>query len=71
MFGLQSLSNTNNIDDFDAFEAEAGEVPVMSHLDVDKKLIRGKACWWIGSNKSWIKAAPASQQSSKGLVKAI
>jgi hypothetical protein len=60
MFGLQSLSRTNITYAFDAFVAEAGDVPVTFHADFDKNLIREKSRWWIHSNKSRIKAAPAS-----------
>eukprot|EP00804_Cyclotella_cryptica_P030273 CCRYP_019237-RA/>CCRYP_019237-RA protein AED:0.06 eAED:0.03 QI:0/0/0/1/0/0/3/0/1322 len=70
IFGLQSLTGTAILSAFEAFVAEAGSVPTTFHADFDKKLIGGSALRWIHSNHSRIKAAPASHQSSNGLVEA-
>ena len=68
MYGLQTLTSTDIITAFDAFVSEAGRVPTTFHADFDRKLIGGKALRWIHKKESKIKAAPASRQSSNGLV---
>jgi hypothetical protein len=70
IFGLQSLTGTSITDAFEAFVAEAGAVPRVFHADFDKKLIGGSALRWIHKKESKIKAAPATRQSSNGLVEA-
>eukprot|EP00804_Cyclotella_cryptica_P016077 CCRYP_004202-RA/>CCRYP_004202-RA protein AED:0.18 eAED:-0.12 QI:0/0/0/1/0.5/0.33/3/0/1917 len=70
IFGLQSLTCTAITDALDSFVSEAGSVPRTFHADFDKKLIGGSALRWIHSHHSQIKAAPASRQSSNGLVEA-
>jgi hypothetical protein len=70
MYGLQTLTSTDIITTSEAFISEAGAVPKTFHADFDKKLIGGKALRWIHTNHSRIKAAPASRQSSNGLVEA-
>eukprot|EP00804_Cyclotella_cryptica_P026709 CCRYP_007942-RA/>CCRYP_007942-RA protein AED:0.35 eAED:0.34 QI:0/0/0/0.66/0.5/0.33/3/0/1904 len=70
IFGLQSLTGTAITDALDSFASEAGSVPRTFHADFDKNLIGGAALRWIHSHQSRVKAAPASRQSSNGLVEA-
>eukprot|EP00804_Cyclotella_cryptica_P030371 CCRYP_011900-RA/>CCRYP_011900-RA protein AED:0.20 eAED:-0.11 QI:0/0/0/1/1/1/3/0/1923 len=70
IFGLQSLTGTAITDALDSFVSEAGSVPRTFHADFDKKLIGGSALRWIHSHQSRVQAAPASRQSSNGLVEA-
>eukprot|EP00804_Cyclotella_cryptica_P009045 CCRYP_003142-RA/>CCRYP_003142-RA protein AED:0.35 eAED:0.14 QI:0/0/0/1/1/1/2/0/1801 len=68
IFGLQTLTGTDITAALDAFVAEAGSIHRTFHTDYDKKLIGGSALRWIHSHNSRVIAAPASRQSSNGLV---
>eukprot|EP00804_Cyclotella_cryptica_P030485 CCRYP_008549-RA/>CCRYP_008549-RA protein AED:0.36 eAED:0.17 QI:0/0/0/0.8/1/1/5/0/922 len=70
LYGLQTLTGHDITAALDAFISETGSVPRTFHADFDKKLIGGSALRWIHSHNSRIKAAPASRQSSNGLVEA-
>eukprot|EP00804_Cyclotella_cryptica_P022103 CCRYP_011581-RA/>CCRYP_011581-RA protein AED:0.10 eAED:0.05 QI:0/0/0/1/0/0/6/0/1337 len=68
MYGLPSLTSSNIIDAFASFTVDAGGAPKTFHADFDKKLIGGKALRWLQDEKIRVIAAPASRQSSNGLV---
>ena len=68
IFGMHTLTSSELIDAFEAFQESASGTPKTFHCDFDKKLIGGKALKWIRLQKSRIIAAPAGRQSSNGLV---
>jgi hypothetical protein len=68
IFGMQSLTSSELINAFEAFQELAHGTPKTLHCDFDKKLICGKTLKWIRLQKSRIIAAPAGRQLSNGLV---
>ena len=69
MFGLKTLSRESILEAFQEFKAEAGRLATEFRCDCDKKLFGSSVCEFLITSDSNIKAAPAGQQSSNGLVK--